>query len=66
MAPPQAATNTSNDESLIRRAFLSSLVTALTPIFNLNASDIAILIQQIVYLKNNKLLIGIRVRIQFS
>ncbi len=35
------------------------LISALTPIFNLNDSDIAILKQQIVYLKNNKLLIGI-------
>jgi hypothetical protein len=35
------------------------LISALTPIFNLNDSDIAILKQQIVYLKNNKLLTGI-------
>jgi hypothetical protein len=35
------------------------LITALTPIFNLNDSDIAILKQQIVYLENNKLLKGI-------
>jgi hypothetical protein len=35
------------------------LISALTPIFNLNDSDIAILKQQIVYLKNNKLLVGI-------
>ncbi len=35
------------------------LITALTPIFNLNDSDIAILKQQILYLKNNKLIIGI-------
>jgi hypothetical protein len=35
------------------------LISALTPIFNLNDSDIAILKQQIVYLQNNKLLVGI-------
>ncbi len=35
------------------------LISALTPIFNLNDSDITILKQQIVYLENNKLLKGI-------